>query len=78
MVIVPNKEYDRPLQEAIVLLDDRILVYELSLGLMANLRSKAELYCEHKENAEMYDEKSDRILFCTIETDQNGNYPMAG
>lgn len=58
VVIVPaTKEYDRPLQEAIVLLDDRILVYELSLGLMANLRSKAELYCEHKENAEMYDEK---------------------
>ena len=44
VVIVPaTKNYDKALQESIVVLDDRIWVYELSLGLMANLRTKAEV-----------------------------------
>ena len=57
VVIVPaTKEYDRPLQEAISLLDERIFVGELSLGLMANLRDKAKLYCEYNKNAELHNE----------------------
>ena len=41
VVIVPaTKKYDRALNEAIVTLKDRIWVYELSMGLMANLKSK--------------------------------------
>ena len=57
VAIVPaTKEYDRPLQEAIALLNERIFVGELSLGLMANLRDKAKLYCEYNKNTELYNE----------------------
>lgn len=57
VIVVPaTKEYDRPLQEAIGILGNRIIVGELSLGLMANLRDKARLYCEYNKNAELYNE----------------------
>ena len=57
VAIVPaTKEYDRPLQEAIALLNERIFVGELSLVLMANLRDKAKLYCEYNKNTELYNE----------------------
>ena len=57
VVIVPaTKNYDKALQESIAVLDDRIWVYELSLGLMANLKSKAELYCELNKKAKLYND----------------------
>ena len=57
VVIVPaTKNYDKALQESIVVLDDRIWVYELSLGLMANLKNKAEIYCELNEEAKLYND----------------------
>ena len=57
VVIVPaTKNYDKALQESIAVLNDRIWVYELSLGLMANLKSKAELYCELNKRAKLYND----------------------
>lgn len=57
VVIVPaTKKYDKALNEAIVTLKDRIWVYELSMGLMANLKSKAEVYCEMYKNSEICNE----------------------
>jgi len=58
VVFVPaTKDYDRPLQEAIGILDDRIWVYELSLGLMANLKDKAKIYCRENKTAEIFNEE---------------------
>jgi len=55
-IVATTKNYSRPLQEAISILDDRIWVYELSLGMMVNLKSKAELYCELNKKAKLYND----------------------
>ena len=57
VVIVPaTKKYDKALNEAIITLKDRIWVYELSMGLMVNLKSKAKVYCEMYKNSEICNE----------------------
>ena len=52
-IVATTKNYGSALQEAIFILDDRIWVYELSLGMMVNLESKGRLYCELNKRAEL-------------------------
>ena len=52
-IVATTKNYSMPLQKAISILDDRIWVYELSLGMMVNLESKGRLYCELNKGAKL-------------------------